>query len=287
LVNPFFKIERALDIRSEGRFRKAITVVNGFAYDVIRKRRVEIEDAHNAGKEFEKEDLLSKFMGHHSGAEDRYSDKELRDVIVDFLLAGRDTTAVTMTWFTYEMCLHPEIADKIYQEGVEVVGEHTKFETMAELLTHENLGKMQYLQAVLSESLRLHPPVPKTTKEVLADDVLPGGIAVKKGDAVQYITYSMSRMPFIWGSDALEMKPERWLKNGVYQSVSTFQFSVFQGGPRICLGRDSAYLQLKVTLALLTHFFIFRLVPGHEIEYDSTFVMPMKNGLKVTLSPRH
>lgn len=68
----------------------------------------------------------------------------------------------------------------------------------------------------------------QTTKEVLADDVLPGGIAVKKGDAVQYMTYSMSRMPFIWGSDALEMKPKRWLKNGVYQSVSTFQFSVFQ-----------------------------------------------------------
>lgn len=109
----------------------------------------------------EKEDLLSKFMGHHSGAEDKYSDKELRDVIVDFLLAGRDTTAVTLTWFTYEMCLHPEIAEKIYQEGVDVVGKHTKLDTMVELLTHDNLGKMQYLQAALSESLRLHPPVPK------------------------------------------------------------------------------------------------------------------------------
>lgn len=60
------------------------------------------------------------------------------------------------------------------------------------------------------------------------DDVLPDGITVKKGDIVQYNEYSMGRMPFIWGSDALEMKPERWLKDGVFRSVSSFQFSVFQ-----------------------------------------------------------
>lgn len=100
-------------------------------------------------------------MDHQSGAEDRYSDKELRDAVIDFLLAGRDTTAVTLAWFTYEMCCHPEIADKIYKEGVELVGKHTNFETMAEQLTHETLGRMHYLHAALTESLRLHPPVPR------------------------------------------------------------------------------------------------------------------------------
>lgn len=104
-------------------------------------------------------------MGHHSGDEDSYSDQELRDVIVDFLLAGRDTTAVTLAWFIYEMCCHPEIADKIYKEGVEVVGKHTNFESMAAQLTHESLGRMQYLHAALTESLRLHPPVPKVCFE--------------------------------------------------------------------------------------------------------------------------
>lgn len=62
---------------------------------------------------------------------------------------------------------------------------------------------------------------------------------------------------------------------------------MMQGGPRICLGRDSAYLQLKLTLALLNHFFIFELVPGQERTYGSTFVMPIKNGIQVTLSPHH
>lgn len=285
-VNPFFKLHRALDIGTERRFRKAIDEVNEFAKDVITKRRVEITAAHEEGKEFKKVDLLSKFMDHRNGAEDSYSDKELRDVIVDFLLAGRDTTAVTLAWFLQEMCCHPEIADNIYTEGAELVGKHSNFEAMAEQLTHETLGKMHYLHAALTECLRLHPPVPKTTKEVLVDDVLPDGTKVKKQNIVQFNEYCMGRMPFIWGSDVLEFKPQRWLKDGVFHTVSNFQFSVFQGGPRICLGRDSAYLQLKLTLALLNHFFIFKLVLGQEITYGSTFVMPIKNGICVTLSPR-
>ena len=153
---------------------------------------------------------------------------------------------------------------------------------------------------------------------------------VKKGDIVQYVPYSMARMPFIWGSDALELKPERWLKDGVFQSVSPFKFTTFQvlnpillfiatfqnlqtwgadaeqtvcvlgkaqglksilmlllqAGPRICLGRDSAFLQLKVTLSLIIHFFTFQLVPGQELTYTSALVMPMKNGVQVTISPR-
>lgn len=96
--------------------------------------------------------------------ENSYDDKELRDVIISFVLAGRDTTAVTLSWFTYEMCCHPEIADKIYEEGVAVIGKHTVVESAVEHLTHEALGQMHYLHAALSESLRLHPAVPRVRK---------------------------------------------------------------------------------------------------------------------------
>jgi cytochrome P450 len=113
----------------------------------------------------EREDLLSKFMAHGRAAEDSYSDPELRDVTVDFLLAGRDTTAVTLAWFMYEMCRHPEMVEKIYKEGIDVVGKKhwTDFESMAEHLTSDNLSRMHYLHAALSESLRLHPPLPRVT----------------------------------------------------------------------------------------------------------------------------
>jgi len=65
-------------------------------------------------------------------------------------------------------------------------------------------------------------------KAAFADDVLPDGTLVKKGEIVQYVPYSMGRMPFLWGSDALEIKPERWLKDGVFRNESPFKFTVFQ-----------------------------------------------------------
>lgn len=113
-----------------------------------------------------KEDLLSRFMSHRAGGDDSYNDKELRDVRVDFLLARRDTSAVTIAWFTYAMCRHSDIADKIHKEGVDVVGYHTDFESMAQRLKHEVLGRMHYLHAALSESLRLHPPLARVRQSI-------------------------------------------------------------------------------------------------------------------------
>lgn len=102
---------------------------------------------------------MSKFMAHHNGEEDSYNDKELRDMIISFMLAGRDTTAVTLSWFVYRMCSLPKVADKIYEEGVQVIGKHESFESAAKCLTHDTLGKMHYLHAAIEESIRFHPPV--------------------------------------------------------------------------------------------------------------------------------
>jgi len=66
-------------------------------------------------------------------------------------------------------------------------------------------------------------------KTAFTNDVLPDGTVVEKGDSVFYVPYSMGRMPFIWGSDALEFKPERWLdSDGVFHPVSPFKFTTFQ-----------------------------------------------------------
>jgi cytochrome P450 len=225
-----------------------------------------------------------------------YSDQALRDVILNFIIAGRDTTGLTLSWFMYRLCLNPEVELKILEEiqnleaeeGFSNVsqesGDHyTKF---AELLSYRNLGKLQYLHAALTETLRLHPAIPMDGKTALADDVLPNGITVKKGTMVTYSAYCMGRLEKIWGPDAKTFRPERWLKNGVFQPESPFKFATFHAGPRACLGKDSAYLQMKLTAALLVKFFTFQLVPGHEVEYRTMFVLTMRRGIKVTATPR-
>lgn len=98
-------------------------------------------------------------MAHHNGEEDSYSDKELRDMIINFMLAGRDTTAVTLSWFVYRMCSLPEVANKIYEEGVQVIGKHESFESAAKCLRHDTLGKMHYLHVAIEESIHFYPPV--------------------------------------------------------------------------------------------------------------------------------
>lgn len=123
-------------------------------------------------------------------------------------------------------------------------------EEFASLLTYETLGKLNYLHASLSETLRLYPAVSINSKEAATDDMLPDGTPVKKGSITGYVPYSMGRMRFLWGEDAAEYKPERWLNgNGEYEPQSPFKFTAFQAGPRTCLGKDSAYLQMKMTAA--------------------------------------
>lgn len=68
-------------------------------------------------------------------------------------------------------------------------------------------------------------------RAALEDDVLPDGNKVKKGDDIYYIGYAMGRMPYIWGDDADEFRPERWLdQNGVFQQESPFKFIAFHVG---------------------------------------------------------
>jgi cytochrome P450 len=93
-------------------------------------------------------------------------------------------------------------------------------------------------------------------------------------------------MKFIWGADALEFKPDRWLKNGIYQPESPFKFTAFQAGPRMCLGKDSAFLQMKLTAALVLRFFHIHLAPAHQVTYRTMLVLAMLHGLKVTVKKR-
>lgn len=89
---------------------------------------------------------------------------------------------------------------------------------------------------------------------------MPDGHAVKKGDMVNYQPYPMGRMKFLWGDDAEEFKPERWLDDsGMFVAESPFKFTAFQAGPRICLGKEFAYRQMKIVSAVLLYFFRFEM----------------------------
>mmetsp|Transcript_54343 Transcript_54343/g.151355 ORF Transcript_54343/g.151355 Transcript_54343/m.151355 type:complete len:568 (-) Transcript_54343:28-1731(-) len=180
-------------------------------------------------------DLLSLF------AETTQDRTYLRDIVMSFILAGRDTTACTLTWLFWELSRSPEkmqtVRDEVLLEAGRCPGS----------LGFDALARLKYCTACVRETVRLHPPVPVDPKVALADDVLPDGTLVSKGDYVFYEPYAMARDSANWGFNAAEWLPERWLD--MQNEPSTFVNCAFQAGPRICLGRDMALLEAKAVLA--------------------------------------
>lgn len=124
-------------------------------------------------------------------------------------------------------------------------------------------------------------------KRAEEDDILPDGHKIKKGDGVSYMPYAMGRMAYIWGEDADEFRPERWVEDGVFRGESPFKFTAFQGGPRICLGKEFAYRQMKIIAASVVWFFRFKVVDeSRDATYRTMFTLHMDKGLPVYAFPR-
>ncbi|XP_024516039.1 cytochrome P450 86B1 [Selaginella moellendorffii] len=313
-----WKLDRLLGIRRERKLHECLKTIEAFAADVIAKRKAEMADDRPSRRS----DLLSCFLSSTDPATGKpsYSDKFLRDVAINFILAGRDTSSVALSWFFWLLQSNPRVEAAILDELRTVVrssgrrcvrdpdvrnsdclvrktpGEDEREEEEAEdggedgdgihQFSVEELRSMQYLHAALSESLRLYPSVPIDNKEVVEDDTLPDGTRVKKGRRVLYSIYSMGRMESIWGPDCLDFRPERWIKNGFFVPESPFKYTAFNAGPRLCLGKDVAYLQMKAIAASILSRFSVRVVDGHVAKQKLSLTLFMRNGLPVTLHHR-
>ncbi|GMJ01568.1 cytochrome P450, family 704, subfamily A, polypeptide 2 [Hibiscus trionum] len=286
-IDPLWKLKRFLNIGCEATLKKNIKIVDKFIYNIIstKKELLAAKSDHN-----EKEDILSRFLAESEENPEAMSTRYLRDIILNFLIAGKDTTANTLCWFFYMLCKNPLIQEKVAQEVIDITfsrPDDANFVDFAATLTDATLDKMHYLHAALTETLRLYPAVPWDGRCAQEDDILPDGHKVKKGDEVYYLSYAMGRMPYIWGEDAEEFRPERWLKDGVFQPESSFKFISFHAGPRICLGKDFAFRQMKILSIVLIRYFRFKLSDiAEDAAYKVTFTLHMKRGLHVCAVPR-
>ncbi|KAH7863203.1 hypothetical protein Vadar_014708 [Vaccinium darrowii] len=279
-VDVFWRIKKALNIAAEAELKKNIKVIDDFVYKLIHRKAEQMDKLPNDNSSAQKEDILSRFL-----QVNETDPKYLRDIILNFIIAGKDTTATTLSWFIYMLCKHPHIQEKVAQEIKDAtnIKEGTDFEEFASSIREEALEKMQYLHATLTETLRLYPAVPVDAKICFSDDTWPDGFSVRKGDMVAYQPYAMGRMKFIWGDDAEEFRPERWLdQNGIFQPESPFKFTAFQAGPRICLGKEFAYRQMKIFSAVLLGFFVFKLSDEKNVvNYRTMINLHIDGGLHV------
>lgn len=150
---------------------------------------------------------------------------------------------------------------------------------------HE-LEALVYLHAALCETLRLFPSVPGSPRSVAERDVVPSGIKVRPGMTIVFSNYALGRMDDIWGKDALEFKPERWISEKGTLKLDYSKFLVFGVGPRICLGKDLAFIQMKGAAASILFNFHVHVVEGQHVCSKPSIVLPIENGLMVRMMER-
>ncbi|KAF2478158.1 cytochrome P450 [Lindgomyces ingoldianus] len=178
----------------------------------------------------------------------------LRDQLVSILLAGRDTTACTLTWAIYELSMQPHITARLRQEIISQVG-------LERAPTYQDLKDMKYLTHILNETLRLYPVVPFNVRMALTDTTLPTGggsdgrqpIGILKDTPIGYSTLVMQRRedlypPQVSGFPPVEkFVPERWAG----WTPKSWTYVPFNGGPRICIGQQFALTEMGYTLVRL------------------------------------
>lgn len=172
------------------------------------------------------------------------SDKiRMRTELLSSLLAGRDTTASLLSDAWWSISKDPQVWNRLRKEVDALespLGERRPI--------FEELKDMRYLRAVLNESLRLHAVVPANSRQAVTDTTIPLGggtdgkspVFVPKGTIVSYGVDAMHRRKDLFGEDAEEFKPERWLDEGEKKGLRVgWEYLPFNGGPRICIGRES------------------------------------------------
>ncbi|KAH9252280.1 hypothetical protein BASA81_009882 [Batrachochytrium salamandrivorans] len=260
--------------RTERELPSQLKTMNDFMAQIIQQKRQ---------SKIQEDDILSLFIQEKLGL----TDEELRDVVFTFMIAGRDTTACTLSFTLLLLAKHPHWQQTLLNE-IQQFRQQQDERCEDKVLSSKQLAGLKNVQAVIMESLRLYPPVPTDVKESCEDDVLPGGFAIPKGTRIAFEPYMMARTPQIWGEDCLEFKPERWLEMKTLPSPYTFP--VFQAGPRICLGESMAKFEAELMLVFLVERYEFALpqgVPVESLTYQPGITLKVKNGLWLDVKKRN
>ncbi|KAK0197815.1 cytochrome P450 [Armillaria mellea] len=198
-------------------------------------------------------------------------DDEIELQFITFLLAGHETTATTLSWLLYELAAHPE-----HQSIVREEVKHSY---------HDDYDSLPFLNAVIKESLRLHPIVHTPTRTAPHDDVLPltgsKTLAIPKGQTIFCSAYLYNRLPSIWGADAEEWNPARFLDKNIPISLGVYaNLMSFSSGSRSCIGWRFAVMEMQTVLANLIQNFEFSLPDGVVIQQfpGAQAIMPVVKG---------
>ncbi|RDB20270.1 11-oxo-beta-amyrin 30-oxidase [Hypsizygus marmoreus] len=219
------------------------------------------------------------------------------------VIAGYETTAISLTWALIELARNPEAQQKLREELLQLSDGDASWDQIT--------SSLPYLDAVTCEILRLHPPAVDIVRQAHEDDVIPlskpihdlegqlvDNIFIAKGTTISVPIMCLNRSEVMWGREPKEFNPNRWLNDSVYKERAAEiqgyrHLLTFIDGPRTCLGKGFALTEFKAVLSVLVRNFSFALPdgPGTKIErHEGILPRPKvagQDGAKVPMVVRH
>ncbi len=241
-------------------------------FDHVMDRIIQAKKLDHAGTR----DLLTMLLESTHGNGSTMTDKQIRDEIVTFLLAGHETTANALSWTWYLLATHPEAEERLSNELRSVLGGNLPDAT--------HLPLLKYTGMVFAESLRLYPPVWRLGRTAIDGDSLPSGVHIPARSEIVIHTFIAHRNPRYF-PEPDRFDPERFSDENVKRRPP-FTYFPFGGGSRICIGEDFAKMEGTLLIAAISQQYTLRLVPGQKVRPEPLITLRPKRGIKMKLERR-
>jgi cytochrome P450 len=280
-----WKAKRWLNIGSERQLREAVEAMDSLVMGIIAEAIA--KQQQRGQEELEKRTergIVSIILDRMRADGQPVEPSEIRSIALLSLIAGRDTTANAVSWALHMLHEHPRVEAKLRAELLQKLPKLAASDDYMPSL--EELQDLPYLEAVVCENLRLHPIFPATTRQCIRDTVFPDGTFIRAGAVLRLPHYVMARLKSVWGATAAKFIPERFLdpQSGAVLDLPAATSSAFGAGPRVCVGRRLATLEMKLLLACIVGRYHLAELPGQTVRYKLALSLAMKDPLMVNVA---
>ncbi|KAK9103251.1 hypothetical protein Sjap_020505 [Stephania japonica] len=277
-LSDFFPSLARFDLQGLERDMKVLFLRFDRIFDTMIEQRLKSMEGGSVGQECK--DFLHTLLQLKNEGQGKvpFTMEHLKALFMDMVVGGTDTTANTLEWAMAELMNKPETMSKAQEELDIVVGKDCEVEEF-------HLPKLQYLQAVVKEALRLRPGVPLLVPHCPSSSCNIGGYLIPKGARVFLNVWAMHRDPSIW-DNPLEFNPERFMNSTCDYNGNYFNYLPFGSGRRICAGIPMAEKMLMYGLATLLHLFDWELPKDSKLELKEKFGIVMKKATPLIVVPK-
>ncbi|KAI4303478.1 hypothetical protein MLD38_039101 [Melastoma candidum] len=280
-VSDFFPVLKRFDLQGARRrmtrnFGRMLQVIEGLIEKRLDERAKNGEKRENTNS-----DLLDTLLDICEEKTEAMQVFHIKHFFLDLFIAGTDTTSSTVEWAMAELLHNPEKLARSQDELHRIVGNGKPIE-------ESDFCRLPYLNAIVKETFRLHPAAPLLMPRKCSDDTLIGGYTVPRDSQVFVNVWAIGRDKDVWGDDATEFMPERFLGSSIDLKGQYPELSPFGGGRRICPGLPLAVRMAHLMLGSLLNNFGWKIADGvaaEEMNMDEKFGITLQKAQPLRAVP--